>query len=136
MKPSPSKKLYTKMTPDELAALAFEALQDGDNVEFEIIAGSVDKRTANGWYYKRRLMGLTNLGMMFGGIYWKNRYLGSDENVASMETALKDVCSQVKVSVQAIRRLAFCDREQLFDAESINQELLEQYKKLLSDIVY
>ena len=135
MKPSPSKKLYTKMTPDELAALAFEALQDGDNVEFEIIAGSVDKRTANGWYYKRRLMGLTNLGMMFGGIYWKNRYLGSDENVASMETALKDVCSQVKVSVQAIRRLAFCDREQLLDDDFIKPSLLTYYTKLFADIV-
>jgi len=135
VKPAQTKKLYTKMTPNELAALAFEALQDGDNAEFEIIAGSVDKRTENGWYYRRRLMGLTNLGLMFGGIYWKSRALGYDESVASMETALKDVCGQVKVSAQAIRRLAFCDREQLLDDDFIKPSLLTFYTKLFADIV-
>ena len=137
MKPAQTKKIYDKLHPYERAAMALEALQRGDNAEFDVINGSLDKRTADDWHYKRRLMGLTNLGLLYGCTYWKARCMGSDEHIiASMEAALEDIFRQVKISIQAVRKLATCHREQLFDAESINQELLEQYKKLLSDIVY
>ena len=45
MKAEQVNKLYSKLTPHELAVLAFEALSRLDTNEIEIIAGSIPRET-------------------------------------------------------------------------------------------
>ncbi|WP_411728363.1 hypothetical protein [Methyloglobulus sp.] len=61
--------------PTEQAELAFESIARQDDAETEMIVDSVvrqDYRCTH-WKFRRRLMGLLNLGKYYGLIYWKNR---------------------------------------------------------------
>jgi hypothetical protein len=157
MNPAQVEKLYTKLTPEELAALAFEANMRGDNDEFETILASVGRRAYI--CLDQRFNRLTNayldLGMFYGMVYWKHRtymefasnlhkeqpndgnrtllfyYL---DNVMAMDVALQEVCAQVNIDCMAVKKLAGCDDE--YSPEKCgNEGLVREYVGLFLGVV-
>jgi len=88
-------KLYKKLTSEELAGLAFEALARQDGIELDTVVGNVKTQVykCKDWGYRWRLVGLTDLYKYYSMIYWKNRaYMAAVENFineATFTTSLK-----------------------------------------------
>jgi hypothetical protein len=151
MKVQQVNKLYTKLTPHELAALAFEALSRLDTDEIEIIADSIprEKYLCVHTDYRTRSAGLQNLVRIYGIEYWKNRALmmalhasvnpdGYEglgvrfaAKLASMNSALIDVCQFFKVDIEAVKVQAQCKGEPTFN-EYAESELIEKYTELFT----
>ena len=150
-------KLYSKLSPHEQAALAFEAISRLDDDDFQCILGSVEEKNyiAPDFNYQQRLQGLTNLGSVYGIVYWKTlcrlySILGlyaDDESflettiiwikkLGSMDIALESVCQKLKVDITAVRILAECnDYHQEFKGK-VDDEWIEYYTTLFTNIVY
>jgi hypothetical protein len=152
MKPSQVNKLFTKLTPHEQAVLAFEALSRHDINEIEIIVDSVprEKYLCVHTDYQTRAAGLQNLVRIYGTEYWKNRALmmmalhASDNpdgyeglgvrfaaKLASMNSALIEVCQLFKVDIQAVKIQAQCKGEPTFN-DYADSKLIEQYTELFT----
>ncbi len=157
MKPEQVNKLYSKLTPQEQAALCFEAAIRLDEAEIKVIVNCVEKHTYQIPHsdYRQRATGLYMLALYYGTQYWRNRAfmmtalnLSSDDEgkeygdiavrfaskLGSMDKALIDVCGRVKVDIKAIKTLADCKDELAF-SEYVEAELVEQYTKLFMQAV-
>ncbi len=152
MKPVQISKLYAKLTPNEQAALAFEASVNDDIADIEAIVSAVTRRNyiMPDREYMKRSDGLILLSWFYRGEYWKNLAMGfslslagtpNKQNgklvdkyaakLAAMEVALNQVCSQLNVDVQAVRKVAECleDLEPIPPGEN-HAELIKQYADL------
>jgi hypothetical protein len=155
MKPSQVNKLYSKLTPHEQAALCVEASARQDRADFDAIAESVQKVTYQCVHddFSQRLTKLYGLAGLYGTKYWKSRALmmtalhASDSldgyegfadvfaaKMASMNSALIEVCQLFKVDIEAVKILAQCKDEPTFD-KYIDAKLAEQYEELFMEAV-
>jgi hypothetical protein len=152
MKAEQVTKLYTKLTPHELAVLAFEALSRLDTKEIEVIASSIPREHYLCVHtdYQTRAVGLQNLVRIYGTEYWKNRalmmtalnaedspdgYKGFGvkfaEKLASLNSALIDVCQFFKVDIEAVKIQAQCKDEPTFN-DYADSKLIEHYTELFT----
>lgn len=141
-------KLYKKLTSEELAGLAFEALARQDGIELDTVVGNVKTQVykCKDWGYRWRLVGLTDLYKYYSMIYWKNRaYMANvdnfikegdvklqnlldrliDETVA-MDVALQDVCNKQGIDFMKVKKLALCENEASF-TESDKPDLVAEF---------
>ncbi|MEQ1484522.1 hypothetical protein [Methyloglobulus sp.] len=150
-------KLYSKLSPEELAGLAFEATVRGDKAEHDAILASVGKRTYV--CLDQRFCGLLtaycDLGMFYGVSYWKNRAhmayaetlheaTGDDKSKAlrdhlldsaiAMDVALQAVCAKMNIDVLAVKTVALCVDEASF-SESDKSELVKEYTDLFAGFI-
>ena len=124
MKAEQIDKLYKQLTPQENAALAFEALNRHDYSDLDVIEGAVEKRlyTLTDYKYRARYYDMMILSLWYGTVYWKNcaHYafvlpLGTKTQdyfaveLASMESALVEVCTRLNVDVASVKKMAMCD---------------------------
>ena len=129
-------KLYQKLTSEELAGLAFEALARQDGIELDTIVGNVKTQNyiCKDWDYRWRFVGLTDLYKYYATIYWKSRtYMAAAEKlvkegdtkfnrvlghyldqVIAMDVALQDVCSKQGIDFMTVKKLALCENEATF----------------------
>ncbi|MCF7986378.1 MAG: hypothetical protein K9L60_02335 [Methylovulum sp.] len=144
MNPDKVSRLYSQLTPHELAALGFEAIQRRDYVEGEMIANALNKQSRDYWHYRARVFGLTSLALFFGGMYWKTVACtprdGTDSmnysHIASMDAALLEVCKQCKVSVEAIRTLGQCAGQYTLDKDLfVKPDLVDYYLGLFLPLI-
>lgn len=150
-------KLYSKLTPHEQAALAFEAIANNDDGGREMIVGSVEHKDyrCTHWDFRSRLLGLTTLASYYALIYWKTRtclaVVGSKYNergdeadqkaafefldaLIAMECALHEVCAKLNIDVLAVKKHARCEDEYTPDKYG-NGELVEEYVGLFMGLV-
>jgi hypothetical protein len=128
MKVGQVNKLYTKLTPHELAALAFEASVKNDIADMNSIVSAVARHEYRmlDHEYMRRANGFVYLAWFYRGEYWKNLATGyaicltdsSDKladqfaaKLAAMDEALDQTCKQLNVDTQAVRKIAECLEE-------------------------
>jgi hypothetical protein len=147
-------KLYQKLTPEELAGLAFEANVRGNKAEFETICTSVGNRKylCLDQRFSRLTTAYINLGVFYGMTYWKNRtYLAYAETLyttqgdeksqvllfhlldsaVAMDIALQKVCASHGIDIMTVKKLALCDTEYAFD-QSGETKLLDEYLELFN----
>lgn len=150
-------KLYSKLRPEELAGLAFEANVRGDDDEYAEILSGVGKRTyvCLNQEFSLRLNNYNSLGMFYGATYWKNlaymEFVGnlqkekqSDrhdqlhshflDNLLAMDVALQAVCEKAKIDVMVVKKLAGCDDEYIPN-KCNNEGLVNGYVGLLMRFV-
>lgn len=149
-------KLYQKLTSEELADLAFEALARQDGIDLDTIVGNVKTKDyrCKDWDYRWRFVGLTDLYKYYGMVYWKNRaYMAAAENLITagdtklsslldglvdqtiaMDVALQDVCSRQGIDVMTVKTMALCEDEATF-ISSTKPELVAEYAGLFMRIV-
>ena len=149
MKPEQVNKLYNKLTPQEKAALCFDAAMRRDNNELDSIVSSIEQQNYKclDYRYRRRVMGLYMLGLFYGGMYWKARTLMTAaafvpgykqeadtflNKLSSMDVALIAVCEQLKVDLTAVKKLANCDKEPSFSQWAEPEQVAEYTEMLLS----
>ncbi|MDP3332598.1 MAG: hypothetical protein Q8Q40_16445 [Methylococcaceae bacterium] len=159
MKPSQVNKLYSKLTPHEQAALAFEAAVRLNGNEVDAILEQVERKTYITLHadYHRRAYGLQFLAGQYGIEYWKNRALmllacdkfdkgeQQGEQIANqffnktvaLELALIEVCKQLGVDVEAIKKMAGClpDEFKGYDLPEVDSELIKQYVDMFSGLI-
>jgi len=157
MKQQQVNKLYSKLTPNEQAALLFEAAIRIDENEVDLILDSVETRTYSAPHidYQQRMTGLINLSGCYGIMYWKTLCqlsallalsLNDDSydktarlfinKISSMDAALEVVCKELNVDISAIKKFAECnDYHPNFESDMENQ-FVEQYTELFSQIAY
>jgi hypothetical protein len=140
-------KLYQKLTPEELARLAFDASVRGDDDEYSAILSNVGKRTyvCLNQEFSLRLNEYIGLAMFYGMVYWKHRtYMayaeaaakGDDkpkdlifdllDKVIAMDIALQEVCTKANIDHMAVKKLAGCDDEYTHD-KCDNEALVKEY---------
>ena len=144
MKTAQINKLYSKLTPHEQAALVFEATVRRDNVEAEAIKASVPIQNFSHFHrdFTHRAIGFLLLTGFYGTIYFQTKalILACNEpaqylaRLASMDTALVNVCDRFKVSVNAIKTQALCLNEPVF-SEYAQADLIDQFTELFTDLV-
>lgn len=159
MKPNQVNKLYSKLTPHEQAALAFEAAVRLNGNEVDAILEQVERKTYITLHadYHRRAYGLQFLVGQYGIEYWKNRALmilacdkfdkgeHQGEQIANqffnktvaLELALIEVCKQIKVDVGTIKKMASClpDEFKGYDLPEVDTELIKQYADMFAGLV-
>lgn len=149
-------KLYQKLTSEELAGLAFEALARQDGIELDTIVGNVKTKDyrCKDWDYRWRFVGLTDLYKYYSMIYWKNRAdmanvnnlvkAGDvklqklldrliDETIA-MDMALQDVCNKQGIDFMSVKKLALCENEATFTT-SEKPDLVAEYVGLFEAVL-
>lgn len=159
MKTAQLDKLYSKLTAYEQANLFFEAAVRQDNAELDAIVNSLERRSYRAFSpeFKNRQEGLFMLAWTYGIGYWKNREmliravtvykktgseaalgLGLDaaDELTSMEAALADVCKRINIDIDAVKTVAQCKDEIIFDDEELaNPETVKQYTELFMSMV-
>ena len=156
MKPAQVNKLYSKLTPHEQATLCFEALAKQDISTVDAIVEQVERKnyTSLHWDFRERSYCLQTLAGQYGIEYWKNRTLmllacECAENDKAEETALRfhakaqalesaiaEVCKQLKVAVSAIKAMAGCPGDELTldDLQEVDNSLVKQYVEMFSGL--
>lgn len=148
-------KLYSKLTPHEQAALAFEASIQLNGKEVDLILSGVERRdyTAPHIEYIARTQGLIQFSLTYGLLFWKRlcqiatvTILASDniavdeqylvDDFTSMNSAFEEVCKQLGVDVSIIRKFAECGCYKPLTDGNINSELLQQYIDCFKKISY
>lgn len=149
MKPEQVNKLYKKLTPQEQAALCFDAAIRHDEGEINNIIANVESHNYKclDYQYRKRVMGLYMLGLVYGGMYWKTRTLMTAaafvpdyqqeahiflNKLSSMDVALIAVCKHVKVDIIAVKTLAGCAGEPTFNQWAEPEQVAEYTEMLLS----
>ena len=157
MKRQQVNKLYSQLTPQEQAALLFEAAIRQDESEANLILDSVERRTYSAPHvdYQQRITGLMSLSGCYGIMYWKtlcqlSALLALSLNDAcydkaarlfinkinSMDIALESVCKELNIDVDAIKKFAECsDYQPKFDVDMENQ-FVDEYTELFSKTAY
>jgi predicted ribosome quality control (RQC) complex YloA/Tae2 family protein len=158
MKQQQVNKLYNKLTPNEQAALVFEAAIRKDEKEADLILDSVKMRTYSmpNLDYQQRITGLNCLSGVYGIAYWKalcqlslvvsvyqddavsinesaQRYVNK---LCSMDAALEVVCRELKVDSSVIKKFAECDDYHPNFDRNLDEQLVEQYTELFSQVAY
>jgi hypothetical protein len=151
MKPAQVNKLYAKLTPQEQAALVFEAAARNDESTIDAVLSYVERKTYDCMHadYMQRIHGLLYLSGYYGGEFWKNRVLmllacfkaergGPDAEamalqflakIVAMEHALAKTCTHLKVDVAAVKKMAGCASTDFIgdDLPDVDNELIEEY---------
>jgi len=159
MKTAQLDKLYSKLTPYEQAGLFFEAAVRQDNAELEVIVNSLERRPYRALRpeFTKRKEGLFMLAWTYGIEYWRNRemmiraiavyhktgseaalYVGLNaaDELTGMEAALVDVCKRTSINIDAVKTVAQCKDEIIFDNEEfVNPEIVKQYTELFMSMV-
>ena len=157
MKQQQIDKLYSKLTPNEQAALLFEAAIRKDENEVDLVLNSVERRTYSTPHidYQQRMTGLISLSGCYGIAYWKTlcqlssltALSISDESydkdvrlfvnkISSMDAALQIVCKELNVDVSLVKTFAECnDYHPKFD-NVIENQFVEQYTELFLKIAH
>jgi hypothetical protein len=151
MKAEQIDKLYKQLTPQENAALAFEALNRHDYQELDVIEGAVEKRlyTLTDYKYRARYYDMMILSLWYGNIYWKFRAMfatavhksGTETqkqfavDLGSMEIALAEVCTWLKVDLMAVKGLAQCADSPLISTEFMDAERVAYYTELFMGVI-
>lgn len=157
MKAGQVNKLYSKLTPLELATLAFEANANGDNQGFEAINSALPllSYTAPHYDYRRRTYGLVCLAFYYRGEYYQalfKKVLGMSTHdtkqnleysakLAAMDAALNQVCEQINVDVETVKKTACCCADSLIidhcsiQDEVKHNELVKEYLDVFIQIV-
>lgn len=144
-------KLYSKLTPHEQAALAFEAAAQSKGDEFNLIDNSVEQRTYDAPHidYQTRMEGLLHFSLSYGIFFWKRLcQIGSapaleDDGVnidvqpimddfASMNVAFENICDKLKVDPSVVRKFAECGSYQPLSDAEVKDHLVEQYTDLFT----
>jgi hypothetical protein len=126
--------------------LAFEALTRHDFSEFDIIGNAVEKRLYKlaDYNYRSRFYDMMILSLWYGGIYWKSRALfatasllraETQKQLGSMEIALAEVCTRLKVDILAVKNLAQCADVPLIFAEFTDAEQVTYYTELFMKVI-
>jgi hypothetical protein len=150
-------KLYSKLTPTEQAALAFEAIARNDDSELAVIVDSVEQLDyrCTHWEFRQRGWCLLDLAKYYGLLYWKTRtymevvhskfkevnniqdqkatFVFLDRLLA-MDVALTDVCTKINIDVMTVKKLALCEDEAAF-SENSNPDLVKEYSELFMGII-
>lgn len=150
-------KLYSQLTPEEQAALVFEASTKQDKSEADEILNfvSIKNYSMPSLDYQQRMQGLSNLSGVYGMVFWKALFLLSSlqsvhpdsyflpeaikqhiKRFNSIDVALTSICEQLHISVSTIKQLAECSDFQLDFGEDIDSQYVEQYKELFANIAY
>jgi hypothetical protein len=157
MKPEQVNKLYYKLTPQEQAALVFEAAAKNDEGTVDAILPHVERKTYECVHadYMRRIHSLLCLSGYYGSEYWKNRALllyachklevGKHETeaaamklyakIVAMEYSLAKTCALLQVDLAAVKTMAGCQPEDTFiddDLAEVDAELVKQYSEAFS----
>ncbi len=139
-------KLYNKLTPEELAGLAFEASICGGDAEYDAILASVGNRIyiCRDQRFSLTLNAYIDLGMFYGMTYWQNRtYMACADNdnalllvdhAIAMDVALQAVCAKANVDVMAVKKMALCLDEASF-SDSDKPELVKEYYGLFMNLL-
>ena len=143
-------KLYKKLPPLQAANLAFESNVRRDNDEVIAITESQPRQyfTATNTAYRHRFMELTALSFIYSSFYWKCRailfYRASkyDEpgvlkiatTLGSMELALIEICKELGVDVQAVKKLGDVSIEDSF-GKYADEALTTEYIELLMGFI-
>ena len=157
MKAQQVNKLYSKLTPHEQAALAFESVVRKDTNEADLILDSVKMKTylMPDLDYQQRMQGLSNLSSVYGMIFWKalfvlstltRTYLSRDDlpeaikqyikRLNSIDAALTEICEQLNIDVVTIKEIAECNDFDLDLGDEIDEKFVEQYSELFAKIAY
>lgn len=159
MKSNQVNKLYAKLTPHEQAGLVMEAAARLDENTADAILAQVERRhyIATHADYTRRIHALTALTGQYGIEYWKIRALmllsvskaedGHTEvepsalqflaKAVALESAIIEICKQLKVDVAAIKSMASCpdaDAEPK-DLPDVDKVQYGQYMELFSGLI-
>lgn len=157
MKRQQVNKLYNKLTPNEQAAMVFDALVKKDKTEADLIADSVQIKTYSmpDLDYQQRMQGLTNLSGAYAMVFWKTLFLisslvsaHSDEDnffdtaklhikrLNSLDAALSIICKQLNIDISIIKQIAECKDFQPDFGDEIDNQYIEQYKELFTTVAY
>jgi hypothetical protein len=144
-------KLYSKLTPQEQAALVFEAIARGDYEEADAITAAVPTQTLQIYHYdfRRRSCGLNNLALFYGMAYWRaqthimfhtrvyNTKAAEQSaiHLASMEAALIEICKRLNVDIEAIKKRALCTGDATELIGFTKPELVEEYTEAFMKLV-
>jgi hypothetical protein len=145
MRLSATDKLYKKLSPTQAANLAFEAGVRHDDKERKAIMDSQPQTYFVGASeaYRRRAIGLTDLALFYGIVYWQARVChlqmscSGDNNavtkilikLGSLEQALIETCNRLGVDIMSIKSLSFCNTEYSF-LEYADERLTAEYSEL------
>ena len=151
-------KIYSKLTPQEQAALVFEAAIRKDEKEADLILDSVKMRTYSmpNLDYQQRITGLNCLSGAYGIAYWKalcqlslvvSVYHDDDVSInesaqryvnklCSMDAAIEVVCKELKIDLSTIKKFAECDDYHPNFDGNIDIKLVEQYTELFLQIAH
>ena len=127
MRLSDTDKLYKKLSPTQAATMAFEANVRRDDREMDAIIDCQPQLyfVAASNAFRSRSMGLFNLALLYGTIYWQARawviqtsYSWDDSattkaltKLGSVEQALIETCGQLGVDIAAVKNLSSCNAE-------------------------
>lgn len=157
MKRQQVNKLYSQLTPNEQAALVFEATIRQDESEADLILNSVKLRSYSmpDLDYQQRMQGLSNLSGVYGKVFWKALFLLSSlkwihpesdvlpqaikqhiKRFNSIDVALTSICEQLNISVSTIKQLAECSTFYPDFGDEIDDQLVEEYRELFANIAY
>lgn len=147
-------KLYTKLKPEELAALAFEESIRGNEDEFDLILGSVKHKDYTGpdIIYLKRLEGLRQFSMFYGIFFWKrlcqiataptlaNDNVKVDEqwfidDFTSMNAAFESTCQQLGVDASIVRKFVECGNYRSLTDGKVKENLVSQYVEFFKKII-
>ena len=158
MKPRNINKLYSKLTPQEQAALVIEAASRLDESDIDAILEHVERKTYLSAHadYTRRICALQTLIGQYGIEYWKNRALmllavtyaedgreGAETTamqflatVVALESAIVQVCNHFKVDVAAIKKMAGCPGNDAKPSELplVDAALVKRYIDLFTSL--
>lgn len=148
-------KLYSKLTPHEQAALAFEAAAQTKGEECDLIINSVEQRTYDAPHidYQTRMQGLMQFSLSYGIFFWKRLcQIGSApaleadgvhvdvqpimDDFASMNVAFENICDKLKVDPVVVRKFAECGCYQPLSDAEVKDHLVEKYTDLFTKISY
>lgn len=151
MKPTQVNKLYAKLTPEEQANLMFEAATRHDDGEINAITSQVERKVYKCVHadFERRINGLQVMASQYGVEYWKNIAMllfacqladeGSEVSekaayryhakIQAQESALIEVCYQLKVDISAIKMITGCSDIELplNELQKIDEPLIKDY---------
>lgn len=156
MKPEQINKLYSKLQPIEQATLVIEAAAKKDWGTVDAIIEKVERVVYRDYHndYTRRLLGLQLLAANYGIEYWKTRALmllskdyaeaGYVEaelpatkflaKAVALETAIVEICTQLKVDVTAMREMAGCIGNDALPKQlpEVDVELVKEYSDMFT----
>lgn len=157
MKSQQVEKLYSQLTPQEQAVLAFTEVMHGNKEQAELIVNSVEKRVYETPHadYLTRFHGITHLGSIYGIYYWKTlcqlalmtaKHGDSDEyaeisepyrdKLTAMDEALHSICQKLKIEPETIKHFAELTGTQPKFGVDPDEQLIEHYKDLFSSVSY
>lgn len=159
MKPDKVNKLYSKLTPQEQAALVIEAASRQDESTVDAVLEHVERKhylTAHA-DYTQQINALQWLICIYGTEYWKNRALmlmactqvdeGNQEaeeavnrffaKTIALEHALIDACRRFKVDIAAIKAMASCvpNEAEGHPLPKADARLVEQYREIFDSLM-